>query len=74
VERFNLGETSICHQEDRIAIEIDLSALALPPLSQIRYFRTTSVDELEYESFAITNPEKLGVAGPLTIELYEIRA
>ncbi|MGA2769568.1 MAG: restriction endonuclease [Bryobacteraceae bacterium] len=73
VERFNLGETSICHHEDRIAIEIDLSAVGLPPLSQIRYVRTTSADELEHESFAITNPEKMGIAGPLSIDLYEIR-
>jgi hypothetical protein len=73
VERFDLGETSVCHHEDRIAVEIDLSGVALPTLSQIRYVRTTSADELEYESFAITNPEKLGVAGPLSIDLYEIR-
>ena len=74
VERFKLGETSIVHSEDRIAVDIDLSAVALPPLSQIRYFRTTSTDELNHESFAITNPDKLGVAGPLSVALYEIPA
>jgi hypothetical protein len=74
VERFKLGETSIVHRDDRIAIDIDLSAVALPPLSQIRYFRTTSADELDHESLVITNPEKLGVAGPLSVDLYEIQA
>ncbi len=74
VERFELGETSIVHRDDRIAIDIDLSGIALPPLSQIRYFRTTSADELEHESFAITNPGKLGVAGPLSVYFYEIQA
>jgi hypothetical protein len=74
VERFNLGETSFVHHGDRIAMEIDLSAVALPPLSQIRYFRTSHADELDYESFALTNPDKLGVAGSLSVDLYEIQA
>lgn len=74
IERFKLGETSIVHNDDRIAVDIDLSAVALPPLAQIRYFRTTSADELDYESFAITDPAKLGVAGPLSVGLYAIQA
>lgn len=73
VERFKLGETSIVHRDDRIAIDIDMSSLTLPPLSQVRYFRTTSVDEQDYESFAITNPAKLCVAGPLSVGLYTVQ-
>src|SRR5207245_1083677 len=46
VERFALGETSIVHHDDRIAIDIDLSAVELPLLSQLRYVRTTSAEEL----------------------------
>lgn len=71
VERFALGETSIVHHDDRIALDIDLSAVELPPLSQVRYFRTTSAQELEHESFAVTDPGKLRVAGRLTIDSFE---
>lgn len=73
VERYMLGETSIIRQNDRISIDIDLSALELPPLSQVRYFSTTSAEELEYESFAITDPDKLRVAGYLPVRLYALK-
>ena len=73
VEQFDAGETNIVHHDDRIAMEIDLSAVALPPLSQIRYIRSSHAGKLDYESFAITNPEKLGVAGPLSVDLYEMQ-
>lgn len=71
VERFALGETSIVHQHDRAAVDIDLSFVRLPPLSQIRYIRTTSADELDHESFAITNPQNLHVTdGPIKADIY----
>lgn len=75
VERFKLGETSIVHHGNRIAVEIDLSGVTLPPLSQIRFIRTTlaSEGEGEHESFAIRHPEKLGIAGPLTVDLYRVK-
>lgn len=73
VQRFTLGETSIVHHGPRIAIDIDLSALELPPLSQTRFFRTTSAEELEHESFAITSPRSLRVTGPMKVELYALR-
>ena len=68
-----MGETSIVHDADRIGIYIDLSAADLPPLSQIRYFSTNSQEELDYEIFEISLPQKLGVAGPLNVALYEIK-
>jgi hypothetical protein len=74
VERFDLGETSVVHQKGRIAVDIDLSSLALPPLSQIRYFRTASANELDYESFAITSPQKVHVSGRLGVRLYQIES
>jgi len=71
VERFAFGETSIVHKDDRIAVDIDLSSVKLPPLSQIRYIRTTSADELDYESFAITQPQNLYVTdGPIKADIY----
>ena len=71
VERFAFGETSIVHNEDRIAIEVDLSFVDLPPLSQVRYICTKSADELDHESFAIAHPQNLHVTkGPIRVEVY----
>jgi hypothetical protein len=72
VERFALGETSIVHEGGRIAVEIDLSALQLPPLSQVRFFRILAAEEVEHESFALTHPQKLRVSGRFTVELYAL--
>ena len=71
VQRFELGDTNIVHDADRLAIEIDLSELTLPPLSRVRFFRTVTTTEKEYASFAIVHPEMLGVVrGKLAVELY----
>jgi hypothetical protein len=71
VERFAFGETNVIHKEDRIAIEVDLSSIQLPPLSQIRYLRTRSADELDHESFAIAHPQNLHITkGPIQIQIY----
>jgi len=69
VEQFSMGETSIVHHNDRIAIDIDLSDVELPPLSQLRYFRVSSAEDLEHESFAITNPQRIRVAGHLKVSV-----
>ena len=74
VERFAFGDTSIVHQDDRIAVDIDLSSVKLPPLSQIRYICTTSADELDYESLSITHPQNLRVtAGPIKVRFYGLQ-
>jgi hypothetical protein len=71
IERFACGETSIVHDADRIAIEVDLSRILLPPLSQIRYFSTASASELDYESFALAHPQNLYITkGPIQVEVY----
>jgi hypothetical protein len=70
VEHFSMGETSVIHHNDRIATDIDLSDVELPTLSQLRYFRVTSAEELEHESFAITNPQNLRVAGRLKTKIW----
>lgn len=73
VQKFTLGETSITHHGSRIAIDIDLSGLELPPLSQVRFFRTSHEGELDYEIFAITNPAALVVTGGrLAVNLYVV--
>jgi hypothetical protein len=67
-----MGETNIVHDNDRIAIDIDLSNKQLPPLSQIRFIRATSEQELEHESFAITDPGALRVTGRIKAVLYSV--
>ncbi len=69
VEQFSLGETSIVHHNNRVAIDIDLSDVELPPLSQLRYFRVSSAEDLVHESFAITNPLRLRVTGHLKVSV-----
>ena len=71
VERFAFGEISIVHDQDRIAIEVDLSCVDQPPLSQVRYISTKSADELDHESFAIAHPQNLHItAGHIKAEIY----
>jgi Restriction endonuclease len=67
VEQFSLGETSIVHHNDRIAINIDLLNKQLPPLSQVRFFQISSERELEHESFAITDPDALRITGSFKV-------
>jgi Restriction endonuclease len=72
VQQFDFGETSIVHDAERIAIEIDLSREKLPPLSQARFIRASSANELEHESFAITDATALRVLGPFKVVVYTI--
>ena len=69
VEQCSMGETSIVHRNDRIATDIDLSDVNLPPLSQVRYFQVSSTQDLEHESFAITNLPRVRVAGRLKLSM-----
>lgn len=69
VEQFSMGETSIVHHKDRIATHIDLADVELPPLSQLRYFEVSSKEDLEHESFAITDLATLRVAGHLKVSV-----
>ncbi|HEY7303150.1 MAG TPA: hypothetical protein VH601_03490, partial [Bryobacteraceae bacterium] len=61
-------------QHDRIAVDIDLFSVKPPPLSQIRYIRITSTDELDYKSFAVIQPQNLRVtAGSIRVRVYGLR-
>ena len=70
VEQFSMGETSIVHHGDRIAINIDLLKEELPPLSQPRFFRIRSEQELDHESFAFTDLNSLRVTGDFKVVPY----
>jgi hypothetical protein len=72
VEQFSMGETSVVHHNDRIAVDIDLSDIELPAFAQIRCFRVLSAEDQEHESFAITNPQMLRVAGHLNLKVYAL--
>ena len=71
IERFGLGETSIVHAGENIAILLDISALELPPLCQFRGFRTCGSDrELNVESFELIGWRKLAeVRGPIAVSV-----
>lgn len=72
VEQFSPGETSIVHHNDRIAINIDLLKKQLPPLSQPRFFRTMSEQELEHEVFSVTDLDFLRVTGTFKVAPYSV--
>jgi hypothetical protein len=72
VQQFSLGETSIVHDRDRIAIEADLSNEKLPPLSQARFVEVSAANELEQESFAITDVTALRVTGAFKVSVYTL--
>ena len=72
VEEFSLGETSIVHDKDRISIHLDVSHLAMPPLSQFRFFRTSHEGEKYYEVdvLALAGIEKVMIPrGKITVSI-----
>ena len=71
IERFGLGETSVVHDGDRIAVLLDISALALPPLCQFGGVKTsTDGHQLNYEAFELVGIEKLQVVhGPIIVQV-----
>jgi len=69
VERFELGETSIVHEGERVAIFVDVSVLELPPLCQCQFVRTAGDQEMDCVSFSLVGVEKLFVIRPGPINL-----
>lgn len=69
IERYDVGETAIVHDGWRISTHIDLSALNLRPLHQLRYVRVNGKETLDHEVFSISGYEGLYVnEGPIDIE------
>jgi hypothetical protein len=71
IERFELGETSLVHDGDRVGIHIDLSTLELPPLCHFRFVRTVAAQEFEAAIFSLVGLEKLNVT-PGKVDLHLI--
>jgi hypothetical protein len=71
IERFQLGETSIVHDGDRVAIHVDVSKLDLPPLCHFRFIRTIASREVDVDVFSIVGIDKLTVtSGPIDLHLF----
>jgi hypothetical protein len=65
VEKFQLGETSIIHDERRISLLLDLSQVEIPPFCQFRFFRTSleTREETDFEQVELAGLHKLRVPG-----------
>ena len=62
VERFSLGETSIVHDRNRVAVLLDLSTIELPPLCQFVGLKTdTSGRLVDFERLEFVGVDKLQV-------------
>jgi hypothetical protein len=69
VEKYCMGETTIIHDHDRIAIFLDLSQLNVPPFCQFRYFRVAGQQEMEHYKLEIAGLERVWVEGPMRISI-----
>ncbi len=59
VEFFELGETAVVHDQQRISVVLDISGLTLPPLCQFRMFHVVGEEEMEHERMELMGAEKL---------------
>lgn len=75
VQRFALGETSIVHDRNRIAVLLDISTIDLPRLCQFVGFETTTGGlERDYEALELIGVEKLReVRGAINISVRSLR-
>jgi hypothetical protein len=71
VEHFSLGETSIVHHRDRIAVLLDISTIELPPLCQFVGLKTDTGGRLvDFERLELVGVDKLQVVrGPISVAI-----
>ena len=70
VESFELGETSIVHDANRISVFLDISKLEMPPFCQFSSFRTVSNEEVDHRAVELIGLEKLWVQGRMHVGIY----
>jgi hypothetical protein len=70
IQEYNLGNTSIIHNSNKISICLDLSKLETPPFWQFRFFETRGTGEYLHEILEIINPDKVNMIGKLNINIY----
>ena len=63
VECFPLGDTSIIHDGNRVAVLLDISQLDMPPFCQFRFAKVSGKEEMEHDVFELVGVEKLWVPG-----------
>jgi len=71
VEHFSLGETSIVHDRDRVAVLLDISTIELPPLCQFVGLKTDTGGRLvDFERLEFVGVDKLQVVrGPINVSI-----
>jgi hypothetical protein len=61
IQKFNLGQTDIVHNNGNISICLDLSKLDAPPFWQFRFMETNGEKENFFKKLEIIDPEKLSM-------------
>ena len=61
IQKFNLGQTDIMHNNGNISICLDLSKLEVPPFWQFCFMETIGKGENYYEKLEIIAPEKINM-------------
>lgn len=70
VEHFPLGDTSVVHDANRVAVFLDISQLEMPPFCLFRFFEVSGQEEMDHEVFELAGVEKLWVpGGPIHINV-----
>ena len=73
VEHFPLGDTSIVHDGNRVAILLDISHLEMPAFCQFRFAAVNGQEEMDHEVFELVGVEKLRVpGGPMHVTVFGI--
>ena len=73
VQKFELGDTSIVHKNDRISLHLDLASVKTPPLGQFQYVATEGDKEVDFEIFSLTGLEQLNVReGTISLTVFGI--
>jgi hypothetical protein len=63
VEHFELGETALVHDANKVSILLDVSSLTMPPFCQFHSAKISSNEEMDVETFELLGVEKLWVPG-----------
>jgi hypothetical protein len=71
VETFDLGDTSIVHDGDRIAVRLNISQAEIPLLCQFRFFKLMGNEERDHELFELIGVDRLYVrVGKITVRVF----
>jgi hypothetical protein len=63
IEFFELGETAVVHDCQRIAVTLDICGVSMPPLCQFRFFLVVGEEKVDPEGMELIGAEKLWTIG-----------